>query len=159
MRLMLALKEDLSNVLSLYETVKKQKFCVWDDEYPTIEKIEYDFNHESLYVLKEENKVIGAISVNYENELDELIDVWLYTKDVCEIARVVIDPNYQNKGLGEFMINEMCKLLREKGKQCIHLAVAVNNLPAVRIYEKCGFLQDCTIYMYENHYYLYEKKL
>ena len=114
MRLMLALKEDLSNVLSLYETVKKQKFCVWDDEYPTIENIEYDFNHECLYVLKEENKVIGAISVNYENELDELIDVWLYTKDVCEIARVVIDPNYQNKGLGEFMINEMCKLLREK---------------------------------------------
>ena len=159
MKLVLAEKTDLDSVLELYENVKKTIYCVWDDEYPTMENINFDFEHDCLYVLKDEEKVIGAISVNYENEFDDLKDVWLYTKDPCEIARLVVNPEYQNKGLGEFIIKEISKILSEKGYYCIHLAVAVNNLPAVRLYDKCGFLQDCTIYMFDNYYYFYEKRI
>lgn len=159
MKLVLAEKEELNLVSALYESVKNTKFCVWDSEYPTIKNIKYDFKHKCLYVLKDDNKIVGAISVNHKNEFNKLKDVWLYTKDPCEIARVVVDPNCQNKGLGEFMINEICNILSEKGKFCIHLAVEENNLPAIRIYDKCGFLQGPICYMFEHNYYLYEKKL
>lgn len=159
MKLVLAKMDDLDSVYDLYESVKDKKFCVWDSEYPTKTNIEYDFKHECLYVLKSDLKVIGAISINYEKEFDNIPDAWLCTKNSCEIARVVVDHTCQNKGLGEFMINEICKILSIRGINSIHLAVAVNNLPAVKLYEKCGFLRNSTIYMFENYYYLYEKKL
>ena len=159
MELVLAKESDLNSVFVLYEAAKKTKYCIWDEDYPTKDNIEYDFKYDCLYVLKDKERVIGALSINYENEYDDIPDLWLYTKNPFEIARVVVDPNYQNKGIGELMINEICKILCEKGAYCIHLAVAVNNLPAVRLYDKCGFLQDCTTYMYENYYYFYEKKI
>lgn len=159
MKLTLAEKKDLDNVLELYEIVKKTKYCVWDEEYPTIENINFDFEHDCLYVLKENDIVFGAISINFENEFDEFPDLWLYTKNSCEIARLVVKPEYQNKGLAEFMVNEISIILSEKEVYCIHLAVAVNNLPAVRLYDKCGFLQVCTTYIFENYYYFYEKKI
>lgn len=159
MKLSLAEKKDLDNVLLLYESVKKTKYCAWDSEYPTIENINYDFEHDCLYVLKGDEKVIGAISINYEPEFDDVKDVWLYTESVYEIARVVVDVNYQNKGLAEYMVNEICKILINKGMCAIHLAVNVNNLPAVSLYKKCGFYTLCEVNKFNSQFYLLEKKI
>jgi ribosomal protein S18 acetylase RimI-like enzyme len=54
------------------------------------------------------------------------------------------------------MINELIKQLNKLGYNSIRLAVEVNHIPAIKLYEKCGFKKVGTHFMYEHHYYLYE---
>lgn len=159
MELRLAKEEELTEIIILYDLVKKQQFCVWDDEYPSTETIRYDFMHDSLYVLIKETKIIGAISVVPHNEYDNEIFNWSYQKNAREIARVVIHPNYQNKKLGIFMINEISKILKNSKTSVIHLAVEVNNLPAINMYKHCGFHECSTSEMYGHSYYMLEKNI
>ena len=151
--------EDIEKVSNLYELAKQEKYCVWDDEYPTYQNALFDFEHDCLYVLKENDLVIGAISINYENELPNNDSIWWYTKNPIEIARVVIHPSFKNKGYGELMVKKLCKILSLKGIYCIHLLVEVNNLPALKLYKKCGFHECCEGFMYGHNYYYYEKRI
>ena len=66
-----ALINEKEIVLSLYKSVIGLEGSVWDDEYPTMDEINTDFDHNCLYVLEKDGTVIGAISPLYENICDE----------------------------------------------------------------------------------------
>jgi ribosomal protein S18 acetylase RimI-like enzyme len=87
--------------------------------------------------------------------MDE-ISQFTKTSNPCEIARVVVNKNYQSKKIGEFMIKEIIKELKNKSFDSIRLAVEINHIPAIKLYEKCGFNRIGEHFMYEHHYYLYE---
>ena len=155
MELLNAKFDDLKEVELLYKSVVGTRYCVWNEEYPTIFEIENDFSHNNLFVLKEKNKVIGAVSVNFENEMDDVL-CFSGTDNPCEIARVVVKPTYQGKNIGYFMIKSLLEKLKTLDYSVVRLAVEVNHVPAIKLYEKCGFKKVGTHYMYEHHYYLYE---
>lgn len=157
MELMLLKEIEKEVVESLYNLVKGTKYCVWD-EYPGKFEIDNDYENNSLYVLKDNNKIIGAISINKENEMDDL-DCWKIRNNTCEIARVVIHPDYQNKKLSIFMVNELINILKSKKISSIHLAAEINNLPAIKLYQRCNFEYVGDTFMYGHNYYLYEKVL
>ena len=54
------------------------------------------------------------------------------------------------------MINELINEVKKIGYNSIRLAVEINHIPAIKLYEKCGFKKVGTNFMYEHHYYLYE---
>ena len=155
MKLQLAEINDLKYVNDLYISVRNTPFCVWNEYYPTNEEIECDYTAKTLYITKEDDSILGAVSVNPENEMNDL-NCFTKVFKTCEIARVVVNPIYQNKKIGQFMINELIKELNKKGYNSIRLAVEVNHIPAIKLYEKCGFKKVGTHFMYEHHYYLYE---
>ena len=99
---------DISDILDLYQNAKNQELCVWNEYYPTMEEIDNDLNANTLYIIKENDVVLGAVSVNPINEMDE-ISQFTKTSNPCEIARVVVNKNYQSKKIGEFMIKEIIK--------------------------------------------------
>lgn len=152
-----ARKEDAEQVLSLYEGAKNGEFCVWNDSYPTTIEIEHDLETNNLYVMTEGGKIIGAISVVPENEMDGF-DCWSY-KDGKEIARVVIDKPYQGHGLSFEMVRSVESILRERGHKAIHLSVAKSNVPAYKTYVKAGFTVVGEAKMYESDYHLMEKAI
>ncbi len=152
-----AIDEEKQIILSLYQKVIGDKFCVWDQYYPNIETIEADLQTKNLYVLLASNQIIGAISIVPTNELDDL-KCWKY-ENAKEIARVVIARNYQGNNLSYLMVNNICDILKNKGYKGIHLAVEINNLPAYKTYFKAGFKIVGTNYMYGNSYYLMEKEI
>ena len=155
MKLSLAESIDLLDVEKLYKSVIGTPYCVWNEEYPTIFEIEEDYKSNCLYVLKEDTKVIGAVSVNHLDEMSELNN-WTKTLKHCEIARVVINKDYQNKHIGYLMIKQLLSILKEVGYLSVRLAVEINHLPAIKLYEKCGFNKVGNHYMYGHDYYLYE---
>lgn len=150
-----ARKEDAEQVLSLYEGAKNGEFCVWNDSYPSYMEIEHDLETNNLYVMTDGDKIIGAISVVPENEMDGF-DCWAY-KDSKEIARVVVDNTYQGRGLSFEMVRSVEAILREKGYKANHLSVAKSNVPAYKTYVKAGFTVVGEAAMYESDYYLMEK--
>ena len=153
----MAQQSDVEHVLSLYQRAKNDKFCVWNDSYPSIAEIEHDLETKNLYVMTDGSKVIGAISVVPENELDSF-DCWS-CKDGKEIARVVIDKAYQGHGLSFEMVQKVASILRRNGWKAIHLSVVKTNIPAYKTYIKAGFTVVGEAEMYGNNYYLMEKAI
>ena len=148
---------DSLEVLSIYESAKGDKFCVWNENYPSLTEIKHDLETETLYVMLDGSKVIGAISIVPENELDGF-DCWS-CKDSKEIARVVIDKNYQGYGLSFEMVQRIETILKNKGYKAIHLSVVKTNISAYKTYIKAGFNVVGEAKMYGNDYYLMEKEM
>ena len=153
----MAQQGDAEQVLSLYQSAKSGAFCVWNDSYPSITEIEHDLETKNLYVMTDGSKIIGAISVVPENELDGF-DCWS-CKDGKEIARVVIDKAYQGHGLSFEMVQNIASILRRNGYKAIHLSVVKSNIPAYKTYMKAGFAVVGEAQMYGNDYYLMEKAI
>ena len=130
----MAQQPDAAQVLSLYQSAKSGAFCVWNESYPTDTEIAQDLATGNLYVMTDGGKVIGAISVVPENELD-IFDCWT-CKDGKEIARVVIDKTYQGRGLSFEMVQSITSILRKNGCKAIHLSVVKTNVPAYKTYIK-----------------------
>ena len=149
--------DDAEHVLALYQSAKSSALCVWNDSYPSIAEIEHDLETKNLYVMTDGSKVIGAISVVPENELDSF-DCWS-CKDGKEIARVVIDKAYQGHGLSLEMVQSIASILRKNGCKAIHLSVVKTNIPAYKTYIKAGFGVVGEAQMYGNDYYLMEKAI
>ena len=97
-----------------------------------------DLNTHNLYVLAEGDKVIGALSVVPENELDGF-SCWSGNNGK-DIARVVIDLACQGQGLSLKMVQSIESILREAGYPYIRLSVAKINIPACKTYIKAGVL-------------------
>ncbi len=59
----------------------------------------------------------------------------------AEIVNVAVHPQLRRTGIGAEMLREAIEKEREAGTRSIVLEVRKNNLPAIRMYEKAGFIQ------------------
>ncbi len=55
---------------------------------------------------------------------------------------IYVHRNYQKQGLGTFLTNAILEEAKKEGLHRIWLEVVTDNLPAVRCYEKCGFVRE-----------------
>ena len=148
---------DGSAVLEMYRSAIGAQGSVWDENYPTELEIAGDLAAGTLYVFEKAGTLAGAVSVVPENELDEL-DCWRETESCCEIARVVISPEFRGKGLSSVMVGMLADRLKAEGIRSIHLLVARDNLIARRTYASLGFefYGDCFMF---GHYHTAAEKL
>lgn len=153
----MAQKEDAAQILSLYQNAKKEPLCAWDDSYPSTRDIEQDLRSGNLYVMTVGRKIIGAISVAPENEMDSF-DGWS-CKNGKEIARVVVAGDYRGQGIALEMVWHVERILRESGCGAIHLAVAKSNIPAYKTYVKAGLTVAGEADLYGDRHILMEKSL
>ena len=58
------------------------------------------------------------------------------------LLNIAIDPAHQGKGLGDKLLQQVIFQNKTMGVQVISLEVRVSNLPAIKLYEKRGFLKD-----------------
>lgn len=90
-----------------------------------------------LYLLKEENHIIGflASSTSFEES---------------EIDYLAIEEKEEKKGCGSFLLENYLKAMKENGIHVVFLEVRENNQKAIALYEKFLF----TIYRKRKNYYL-----
>ncbi|MBR2621774.1 MAG: GNAT family N-acetyltransferase [Clostridia bacterium] len=155
MQLIKASECDAAAVAALYDVVKQGKYCVWTEQYPTIEHAVTDAAAGCLYLLVQGGKLIGCASVEPVPEDDDL--PW----QVCdgkhrEISRVAIAPAHQGKGYAKKMVELLLEELRRQGVSSVHLLAAKSNPPAVNTYGALGFafLGEC--HRYGADYYICE---
>ena len=80
------------------------------------------------YVIKEQNKVVGFIALQMKPGEKTVI-----------ITLIAIDISRRGHGLGQALIEWVIAYAVEQGMTRIQVGTQINNLPAVRLYEKNGF--------------------
>jgi [ribosomal protein S18]-alanine N-acetyltransferase len=59
----------------------------------------------------------------------------------AHLANIAVAPEYQQRGLGEWMIRHLVNLAEQSGRQIILLEVRMSNDKAIRLYQKLGFVE------------------
>ena len=97
----------------------------------------YSKNH-LRYLLTKANSTV--LVENQEGMLRGFIIV-LYHDDMpsAGIETLNVAPEYRGKGIGRGLLTAAEKDVKNKGKYIITLEVSSKNIPAIRLYEKCGF--------------------
>ena len=153
-----AKKIEAEAVMDLYRTVMGAPFCTWDESYPGETEIKGDLFSGTLYVLEENQDLIGAISIVPENEINDF-DCWKVKDHTREFARVVLRPDYQHKGLSVILVEGIIRELQKQNVAAIHIAVAKDNLPAQGLYRKMDFDFCGEADLYGHSFFLCEKIL
>lgn len=158
--------EDLELIFSLIkscvEHMNKIGIDQWDDYYPNLEVIKEDIEDESLFVLKDDNNILGIITLNEKQE-EEYLDIeWQYSEGKqLIIHRLAISPNYQGRGLGD----QLMKFAEEKAKELnyssIRLDTYTKNKKALRFYEVRDYIKRGVMHFphRQDPFIAFEKKL
>jgi len=62
-----------------------------------------------------------------------------FVLDEVQIMNLAVLPKYRKMGIGAGLLSKLFDLSAEKGCRFITLEVGEDNLPAISLYEKCGF--------------------
>ena len=155
----MATKEDKEEILALYKAQLGREFCPWDENYPNEETIDFDLSRDSLYVLKDHKRIIAAISIEEDEDVDKL-DCWNEDlKPGGELARLAVLPEEQNHGNGRKMLWFGMEELKRRGFKSIHFLVDKHNEKAIRAYSVFGFNTVGECHMYEHDFLCYEMDL
>lgn len=157
--IILATERDREEVLKLYEMQKGREFCAWDEDYPSNETIDFDLSRDSLFIMKENDRIIAAISIEVDEAVDNL-DCWdkkLFPGG--ELARIAVEPSMQGRGIARKMMKHGMDVLKERGYKSIHFLVNKYNEKAIRSYSFFNFNVVGECFMYDQYFLCYEKEL
>ena len=99
---------------------------------------QFEKNEIDVYVIEENEKFIGELTVNYishDLKAETIPNIRVY----FEAFR--IDKRYQGKGLGQELIEYTINNLKEKGFKEYTIGVEEDNKKAKHIYSKYGFTE------------------
>jgi len=112
------------------------------DIYPVRQDAIDGVKNGNLYISKHNGKIIGTVILNHEPEPAYHGAKWQFESDYSDVYVIhtfAVHPEFLKCGVGkaimDFSIEQSIKL---KAKS-IRLDVYEGNLPAIRLYEKCGF--------------------
>ncbi len=159
MEFVLATSNEADKILDLYHSVLGTPYSRWSEEYPLPENIEDDLSRDALFCLKENGEIIGAISIDQDDDV-EAFPFW--SKELTpsiEISRLCIRSDYQGRGLAGKLIEYMMDYGRKNGIKSIHYLVSKHNLIAQKAYSRLEFklMGECSLY--HDEYFCYEKAL
>jgi len=169
----LGIEEDIEILAQLYDELIDRLMAAinypgWKKGvYPIRENAEEGVKDGCLYVAVCNNKVAGSIILRNNPEPAYLAVKWQADLDyslVFAVHTFVVHPDYWGNGVGSAMLDFAVELGIRKNIKSLRLDVYEKNLPAIRLYEKCGFHYIDTVDMglkkYGlNWFKLYEKLL
>ena len=154
-----AAEADRAEILALYKVQLGREYCPWDEEYPSNATIDGDLARQALFVLKEDGRILAAISLEEDEDVDAL-PCWDKTLAPSgELARLAVLPQAQSRGLARVMLRFGMEELRRRGFRGVHFLVNKYNVKAIRSYAVFGFRTVGECHMYEEDFLCYEKEL
>ena len=150
---------DREELLKLYKTQIGREFCAWDEDYPSDETIDFDLSRDALFVMKENGRIIAAISIEEDEEVDRLACWNQSLRPAGELARLAVEPASQNKGIARKMLQHGLEVLKTRGCRSVHFLVNRYNKKAIRSYACFHFeiVGECRLY--DQDFLCYEKEL
>jgi len=100
----------------------------------------YKQDKDGFLVATLDNNIVGFICADKN-----------WTKERGEIHEFVVDPNYQNLGIGKLLFEKALSYLKESGKKYVGLWVGEKNIKAKNFYKKYGFEYKGKIKVWEKY--------
>ena len=154
-----ATRADAEEILALYRTQLGREFCPWNEEYPTMGEIDFDLDRDSLFIMREGEKIIAAISIDDDELVNDLPHWTDELQPGGELSRLAVDPEYQSQGIAKEMITYGMKTLKERDFKSLHFLVNRHNLKAMKSYAAFGFNKVGECELYDQPMFCYEMKL
>lgn len=168
MEVILAKQEDLKCIKDIYIKIVNNMISngitIWNNYYP-IEVFEEDIKNNNLYLLKDNNSILGAFVMYEHKDIEKDVEWSDINSKAYLLNRVGVNVDYLRKGIGQKLVEEACNLAKEKNAKYLRLLVCQENTPAIKLYEKCNFKRVNGIHEekiredYSIFEYAYEKEL
>ncbi|MHB8072728.1 GNAT family N-acetyltransferase [Desulfosporosinus fructosivorans] len=139
---------DLPMIVGLYNELHDAlengiNYPLWKKHvYPNAETAIEGITTETLYIIKDRDCIVGTIILNhcqYEAYGKLKWTVNAENNEIIVIHTLAVHPNYFGLGVARILMKFGEDLAFAKGMKAIRLDVSVNNLPAIKLYEKCGY--------------------
>lgn len=98
--------------------------------------------HGDLHVARHNGKIIGSIILSHEPEPAYYKAKWKFESDYSDVFVVhtfVVHPDFLKCGVGKALMDFSIEHTTKAQAKSIRLDVYEGNMPAMRLYEKCGF--------------------
>ncbi|MGZ6304818.1 MAG: GNAT family N-acetyltransferase [Ktedonobacteraceae bacterium] len=118
----------------------------WDDDVYSIE--ETYLNNQGEFLIGEWNGIFVAMGALRRTSPER-----------AEIKRMRVYPDYQGRGIGQIILNELEARAHELGYKILHLDTSVLQIAAQKLYEKNGFREVGRDMYNDLEVILYEKQL
>lgn len=110
--------------------------------YPIREDAVAGIENNTLFVVRHDGKIAGSIILDHHPDEAYNNIKWKIEGDYSRIFVIrtfVVHPSFLKMGIGRALMNYSFELAQQSGIKSIRLDVYENNLPAISLYEKCGF--------------------
>lgn len=112
------------------------------DIYPVRQNAIEGVKNSNLYTAKHNGKIIGSLILSHKPEEAYYKAKWKLEADYSEIFVIhtfVVHPEFLKCGIGKALMNFSFEHGIRSQAKSIRLDVYEGNMPAIRLYEKCGF--------------------
>ena len=110
--------------------------------YPIREDAVAGIENNTLFVVRHDGKIAGSIILDHHPDEAYNNVRWKIEADYSRIFVIrtfVVHPSFLKMGIGRALMDYSFELAQQSGIKSIRLDVYENNLPAISLYEKCGF--------------------
>ncbi len=131
MKISKANQQDLSQILELqYKAYESEAVRYNDFKIPpmtqSLSQLKEEANHSVIIKALIDGKIIGSV----RGKVD---------KNTCEIGRLIVDPNFQRKGIGTKLLLEIEKYFPNTNR--FILFTGVESKSNIRLYKKNGYCE------------------
>ena len=135
--------------------------------YPTREDADADVRMGLGYVARQGNETCGYIVLSSEPEASPVIGKWMVDasdNEVLSVHRFVVHPLFMRQGVGTQLLHFADAVALRQSMKALRLDVYEKNIPAIRAYERHGYVYIDTVDIGLSQYgldkfHLYEKDL
>jgi ribosomal protein S18 acetylase RimI-like enzyme len=156
--------EDLDSLMGITKRCIKnldmQGIYQWDEIYPAKKDFENDIAAQSLYVVHSDpgKNISGCISINEVEYPGYEKANWTGLKFFV-IHKIMVDPVFENKGIGKAAMQFAEELARSERKDSIRLDCFQKNLRANSFYQRLGYMVKGETTFRKGMFNLYEKMI
>lgn len=112
----------------------------WNEHYPSAKSFEKDIDRAELYVLENNNKIIGTIVISTLVDDEYLPIKWLTeNSNNVYIHRLSVHPKLQGQGYAQKLMDFAENHAKEKGFLSVRLDTFSQNKRNQKFYEKRGY--------------------
>lgn len=118
------------------------------DVYPTVDTARKALDEGSFFIGTIDGKAVASVILNHEQpeaygEIEWSCDC--DDQELLVVHTLAVHPAFQKEGVGAEIMKFTESYAREQGMKTIRLDCYGENLPAVHLYEKCGYTYKGTI--------------
>jgi ribosomal protein S18 acetylase RimI-like enzyme len=94
---------------------------------PSREMVDGYLKQSEVFVAVNDQKVIGTV-VLYPK-----------TETLAEIKNIAVDPEFQGKGIGHWLLHNIAGIAKQKGYKAVCIGTANSSIAQLYLYQKLGF--------------------
>ena len=156
--------EDIKAVLSITKACAidliSKGIYQWSEHYPNKKDFKNDIENCWLYVVENDNEIIGCISISTHMDQEYQSVKWLSKSNKnIYIHRLAVDPKNQSKGYALQLMGFAENYGKQNNYESIRLDTFSKNLRNQRFYERRGYIRLENVYFLnqsQDPFYCYE---